>query len=533
MGIVSTIAKGTVWMFISALIVKLSGWVYYIILARTVSVNEIGMFYLVFSAISMVIIFSDLGLGSGAVIRYVPYYAGKKQFNHLREVVKTSVSVGSVFSLICASIVLFYSKQFSLFFKNEGLAPIVSLMASYLIVSTFYTISLSFLQGRKKLKLSSYVNSTQGIGKLVFTTIMILVFGFNAISITLGFILSFIFASFLGLYWSYKEYQSLPSSDDLVQRFSLLKEMIPFGLTAIAINSVWSVITSTDRLLLGYLLPVGRGTELIGVYSIVVGFSGLMTVFAVAVNSITLPLVSESYGKGNKAEIEETVKTALRWIALVTVPPLLFVLLFPEQILGMIYGKVYAQGYLTLAVYALGTFLLSFAYPSQNVLEAMRRLDVTVRIFVIGALLNAGLNYLLIPQYDINGAALASAVTYLVVMVLLFSASKRFVNVGFPKISKIAISGAITVVAMLLAKSYMIDAADDIMGALSGSEVLGKVAGVLILGVFAMMTAAIYFAVLILLRGFIKEDVDILAGAMRRMNAPDSWIIAAQRILLD
>jgi O-antigen/teichoic acid export membrane protein len=101
MSIISTLAKGTAWMLISAVVVKFSGWMYYVIIARLVTPEEIGMFYLAFSIISMIVIFSNLGLGSSTVVRYVPYYAGKRYFNHIREVVKISALFGTVFSTIC------------------------------------------------------------------------------------------------------------------------------------------------------------------------------------------------------------------------------------------------------------------------------------------------------------------------------------------------------------------------------------------------------------------------------------------------
>ena len=86
MSTAKTIAKGSAWMLISLIIVKFFAFIYFIVIARIVSEEEIGMFFLALSVISIIMLFSDLGLGAGAVARFVPFYMGQGKFNYVRMV---------------------------------------------------------------------------------------------------------------------------------------------------------------------------------------------------------------------------------------------------------------------------------------------------------------------------------------------------------------------------------------------------------------------------------------------------------------
>jgi len=62
--------------------------------------------------------------------------------------------------------------------------------------------------------------------------------------------------------------------------------------------------------------------------------------------------------------------------------------------------------------------------------------------------------------------------------------------------------------------------------------VLLKFLKVLVLGIFVLIAFSVYFVFLIKFKAFHKEDVEILAGGMRRTKSTGKWISFAERILL-
>jgi len=55
------------------LIMKFFAFIYFIIVAITVSQEEVGQFFFVLSVISIIALFSNLGLGEEALSRFVPF----------------------------------------------------------------------------------------------------------------------------------------------------------------------------------------------------------------------------------------------------------------------------------------------------------------------------------------------------------------------------------------------------------------------------------------------------------------------------
>ena len=432
MSTAKTIAKGSAWMLISAFIIKFSAFIYYIVLARTVTEEEIGMFFLVLSIMSIIMIFSNLGLGGGAVARYVPFYAGLNKFSYVRRVLKISISAGTFFSIICIALIILFADNIAGSFHNPDLVPIFYIMAFYLLLINFEGIARTFLQGRKLIKLVSYMRSSQEVLKVILTIILLFFIGFTAESIAFGFILSFVFISLIGWYWVLKEYKSMPETNEEVNSFGILKEMVPFGLTLMLISEMLLINTYADRIMLGYFLPPETSSSMIGIYTMAIAFASIMGMSVTAIGTIFGPLITEFWAKKDIDAISDTTKTVVRWIFLIVTPILLGILVFSEEILTIIYGPVYALGGTALILYSIGVFIYFLAYPSQWILTAMKRLDVTQKIIAVGVISNILLNFIFIPKYGINGAALTSAISF-TLMTILFLRQSKITNVRFPK----------------------------------------------------------------------------------------------------
>ncbi len=539
MSTTKTIAKGVVWMLISMLIMKFFAFIYFVIVARTVSQEEVGQFFFVFSVIGIIALFSDFGLGAGAIPRFVPFYAGQEKFNHVKKVLKISVSAGTIFSTVCAILLILFAGSISDFFGKPYLIPIFQIMAFYFLISTFYSISLNFLQGRKLMKFVSYMQSLQEIFKVFLTIIFLFFFGFSAESIAFGVMFAFLFAAVFGWFWSLREYNSLPKTNEEAKYVSLFKEMVFFGLTIVLINSMATINAYTDRIMLGYFFPAKESDIMIGIYTMAITFSSVIGVFVGAISSIFYPVITELWAKKKVEEMQKITKTVIRWIFITSIPVLIVMLTFPVQILTIIYGENYAVGYVVLILGSIGMFIFCLAYPSSFVLGAMSRLDVTKKIIAVGAITNVLLNFIFIPLYGINGAAFTSLVSG-VVMTILFLRTSKITYVEFPKdIYKPVLAGILAAVILyLLATLFNFD--EFLINFVSStitqkdifSEILLKFLKVAVLGIFVLLAFFVYMVFLIKFNAFHKEDVEILSGGMRRAKIPEKWISFAERILL-
>ncbi len=539
MSTTKTLAKGTAWILISTLIIKFLAFIYYIILARTVSQEEIGQFFFVLSIVGIISLFSDLGLSSSAISRFVPFYAGQEKFNYVKKVLKISVSAGTIFSVICAIFLILFAGSLSNFFNKPYLTPLFQIMASYFLVLNFYHLAVNFLQGRKQMKFVSYIQSIQEIFKVVLTIIFLFFFGFAAKSIAFGFILSFLFAAFFGWFWVLQEHKSLPKTNEEAKFIPLLKQMVPFGLTMVLIGSMAVINGYTDRVLLGYFFPGTESDIMIGIYTMAIAFSSIIGIFVGAIASIFYPLITELWARKNKEEMQKTTTTVIRWIIISSIPMLLVMLIFPIQILTSIYGENYANGWAVLIIASVYVFISFLSLPSQYILAAMNRLDVTKKIIAVGTVTNVALNLIFIPLYNINGAAFTTLIST-TIMTILFLRTSKTTSVKFPKdIYKPIVAGILAMIILYLTASLfdfdeiLINfVSQSVAGKDTFSEILLKFLKVFILGIFVLITFSVYLIFLIKFRAFHKEDVEILAGGMRRAKIPEKYISFVEKILL-
>jgi O-antigen/teichoic acid export membrane protein len=97
---------------------------------------------------------------------------------------------------------------------------------------------------------------------------------------------------------------------------------------------------------------------------------------------------------------------------MVVFPIFLLILVFPKEILMLLYGSKYAGGSMALIVLALGIAVNDFSGTSANMLVGGGRTRLNLLCEVIAAVTNIGLNILLIPAFGIVGAAIATAMSY-------------------------------------------------------------------------------------------------------------------------
>jgi len=92
------------------------------------------------------------------------------------------------------------------------------------------------------------------------------------------------------------------------------------------------------------------------------------------------------------------------------------------------------------------TYALWSLRKSINVAILLKRkTSAEAIIFFVGAVLNIGLNFLLVPRYGMMGAAVATIITYFVLMVILFIYNKKLMDIKYEwsRIVKITIVTAL------------------------------------------------------------------------------------------
>lgn len=149
-----------------------------------------------------------------------------------------------------------------------------------------------------------------------------------------------------------------------------------------------------------------KGDETVAYYAVAMK---LVSILFMINNSVYISVslkIAQLYTDKNRAELLKALKHSARIIVLLTVPVVLIVCLFSENILYF-FGENYTQGKQALLILMIGQLMASFFGVSAIYLNMTGRQSIFQIVLIFAVLVNLILNIILIPIYSLTGAAIA------------------------------------------------------------------------------------------------------------------------------
>lgn len=166
----------------------------------------------------------------------------------------------------------------------------------------------------------------------------------------------------------------------------------------------------------------------VGIYSAAFKVASLGFIFITAINVVIAPKIADLFHKNEIKELHITMVKSTRLITMLTLPLVLFLIVFRGEIMSF-FGQEFVYGQKTLVYILLGILYSAMCGTADQVLNMTNNQKVLRNIVIFSFFLNVVLNYLLIPTYSINGAAIASLATNIVLNSLCVFYIKR--RLGF------------------------------------------------------------------------------------------------------
>ena len=132
--------------------------------------------------------------------------------------------------------------------------------------------------------------------------------------------------------------------------------------------------------------------------------------FATALFLALVPSISEAHAKKNKGLIIKRTELALRLTLLIGLPASIGLAVLAEPINIMLYKD--STGSLTMAILAFSTIFSTLFVTSSGVLQGIGKVILPAKNLIIGIIIKVILNIVLIYKFHINGAAMATVLTF-------------------------------------------------------------------------------------------------------------------------
>ncbi|MFT2098080.1 flippase [Marinomonas sp. 2405UD66-6] len=177
------------------------------------------------------------------------------------------------------------------------------------------------------------------------------------------------------------------------------------------------------------ILGVFSLDEEVGIYRAVSQIALLVVFGLQAINQVLHPYFARMYKLNEMQKLQRLVTLSARGILILSLPPALILMFFGGPFMEWVFGYQYESGSLALSILVIGQ-LINAAFGSVSALLNMTGHEHdTVRGLGISILVNVLLNFLLIPQWGMEGAAIATSTSLVIWNFILHKAVQKRLSI--------------------------------------------------------------------------------------------------------
>lgn len=211
--------------------------------------------------------------------------------------------------------------------------------------------------------------------------------------------------------------------------WKLAASMFRYSFPLFLSNSAAWLLRLSDR----YILAAFRGNAEVGIYAASYGLAD--TSVGVVLTLIQFPFVvlaSQVFERKGDQEAGKFLTQASRLYLLVAMPMAAGIVALGRPLVETLTGQGYGEGYRILPFVATASMFAGVAYWIGVPFLFRKRTELTLFGIGAGALVNVGLNFLLIPRYGYLAAAATTLVGYLTLDIVAFVVSRRVLRWTLP-----------------------------------------------------------------------------------------------------
>ena len=474
-------------------------YIFSIVMARFLGAQMLGIYSLGNAVTRIAEIFALMGLDNG-VLRFVSRDTENKE--NVKNSIYSSLKFGFLSSIII-SIILFCSAEFivnNLLNEDNFLVIVIKIFALSLPFSVLTLISSFATQAFKILKYKIFVN--QIVNPL--TLLIAFLASYHFLGTKLSILIPTVVSAVVGLVFITKflSYFTDINFKNLIKE-DVNKEILRFSIPLMFVSAIGIIMHWVDIVMLGIL---SNATD-VGMYHPIDRTAGLVRMILFAFAGIFAPIFSEHYFKKNMLGMKESYQSSSKYILTFSLPVFIFLFVFANPML-LLFGSEF-QNAVALKILLTGIFIQTIFGLGSSTLSMSGNTKFNLFNVSIALILNISLNYILIPQYGIVGAALATAIALFILSILRFVENIVLMklNLFSIKLLKPIISGSIT----FLVINYL----RTIFSNLFSLESIFNL--IVYLVAHFMLVCLIYFSIYFLM-GFDKEDKELISSFKTRLN---------------
>lgn len=396
---VKTIFKNMSWLLISQIITSIFGFIWTILIARYLGVNDYGILGFAISITAILGMIDDLGI-STHIVRHI-----STDYDSAPKYLGNALPLKIIFALSKIILTLLILVVLGI---NELTITITIIFTLEMIFKSFINLLNGSFQA---FELGKY----QGIGNTIVTTLTLLFIlltiytDLGIYGVSISYFLANLIA-FIYLYYVLNKHLVKPKFEldyEFCKKITILS--LPFAITGI----LYTVYYSIDVVMLTTL----TGDYATGIYNATYKLIAVLNLFYSVYSAVIFPVMSKFF-KNDKKMLLISFEKSIKYLMMVIVPIAIATMFYSTDIIHLIYGHQYDASSSVLSI-LIWTVCLLFVSGAANTLLNASHKEVTVtKIYAVAAVFNIVLNFFMIPHFTYNGAAMTTVLSDVLIVII-------------------------------------------------------------------------------------------------------------------
>lgn len=384
-------------------ITSIFGFIFWFLATKIYSAEAIGVGSALISAIGMLAIFGELGLGI-AIIRFLSDNAEKS-----RILINTCITICTGFSLILSIIFLLGLKIWSPNLTFVLSDPIYfGLFIIFTLICTIQPLILNIFLTRKETRYIIFINTISSLLKIFFIVLLSFLLN-NTFGIYLAYGFSMIISLIVAIYvWIPRvQKQYYPS---LTLDFNIIHEIGAYALN----NYIARVFLQVTPLVIPIILITILGP--VDTAYFFIGWS-IASLLQIIPSSIFNSLLAES--RSSTSNISNNVRKSLQLMLLILIPALITILILGKTIL-LFFGRIYSENsYSILCIMAFSVLPWGINYLYISIERMKKDTKKIIYISVGSFILSLGLGSILVFKIGLLGMGVGYLIGQTIIAIIL------------------------------------------------------------------------------------------------------------------
>ncbi len=402
--------KSFIYLALSNFFFMLAGYIIHIVLGRSLGPSDYGIFAVVVSLFSTANLILTAGL-PGAVSKYIAEDETKA-----KTILIQSMKIQVTITVIITTLYYMSASALASLLNDPALIPLIQLSTIVIPVYALSSIYTAYYNGQSRFKLQALLQTILSIVKA--SSILYLAYRYSLHGAIAGYAaapLAILILAFI-----------IDKKQKITLAFNY-KKLIRFAIPVTIFTVSYSLFTTIDLFLIKALL---QDNALAGIYNANLTIGRIPYYLLGAIAAILLPQISKSTSTNNLKRTKQLIHSSLRYIMLILVPVTFMISASSQDLITLLYTDKYLAASAPLSIFVFAVAFQVIFFIMASILNGAGKERTSMAIAMSGLAVSAAINYILIPRYGLIGAASASTIASLMIMV----ASAYFVYKNFKRL---------------------------------------------------------------------------------------------------